>query len=269
MHFQSRGLKLLATAVTALTMLLVGSAASAMAQSQIRLANASPALDSARIEVFVSGKGNPGGAPAAYGEVAPYAKVPSGVVQIRLAGTNDSAEVGASLVDGERYTVVALAKGKGTELKMFQDSPPKGGDATLRVIHAAPELGAPDVKLGKQTIAEKVPFKSATKYISVTPGSEQLAVTRPGDGGSPIASKNVTLSAGTASTAIIAGSQGKPASVIFTSDGSVTPAGAPETGLGGLADGGHPWALILLSALLAGTLGGIAQRVATRRRLDG
>lgn len=256
-------------ASTASTMLLAGSAASAMADSQVRFANASPVLDSARIEVFVSGTGHPGGAPAAYGDVAPYAKVPSGVVQIRLAGTSNSAKVGASLVDGARYTVVALAKGKGTELKMFQDSAPKGGSASLRVIHAAPELGAPDIKLGKRTIAEKVPFKSATRYLSVTPGSYELAVTRPGDGGSPIASKNVTLSAGTASTAIVAGSQGRPASVIFTSDGTVTPAGAPETGLGGLAGGGHPWSVIVLFALLAGLLGGCAQRVATRRRLDG
>ncbi len=261
-------LRLLALAITALTMLAAASAAPAFATSQVRLANASPSLDSARIEVFVNGKANPGGAPAAYGEVSPYAKVPSGEVEIRLAGSK-SVKVGASLVDGQRYTVVAFAKGDGSELKMFQDSPPKGGSASLRVIHAAPELGAPDVKLGKRTIAEKVPFKSATKYLSVTPGSYELAVTRPGDGGSPIASKNVTLSAGTASTAIIAGSQGKPASIIFTSDGSVTPAGAPETGLGGLAGGGHQWSLILLSALLAGLLGGFAQRVAARRRLDG
>ncbi len=262
-------LRLLALAITALTMLAAASAAPAFATSQIRFANASPALDSARIEVFVSGKANPGGAPAAYGEVSPYAKVPSGVVEIRVTGGSKSAKVGASLVDGQRYTVVSFAKGSGVELKMFQDSPPKGGSASLRVIHAAPELGAPDVKLGKRTIAEKVPFKSATKYLSVTPGSYELAVTRPGDGGSPIASKNVTLSAGTASTAIIAGSQGKPASIIFTSDGSVTPAGAPETGLGGLAGSGHQWSLILLSALLAGLLGGFAQRVAARRRLDG
>jgi hypothetical protein len=240
-----------------------------MADSQIRLANASPSLSSAKITVTAGGNTRSGGASAAYGEVAPYAKVPSGVVQIRLSGTSKSAEVGASLVDGKRYTVVAFSKGDGADLKMFQDAAPKGGNASLRVIHAAPELGAPDVKLGERTIAEKVPFKSATKYLSVSPGSYLLAVTRPGDGGSPIASRRVTLSAGTASTAIVAGSQGEPASVIFTSDGTVTPAAAPDTGLGGLAGGGHPWVLILLSALLAGLLGGTAQRVATRRRLDG
>ncbi|MEA2404171.1 MAG: hypothetical protein QOE08_818 [Thermoleophilaceae bacterium] len=240
-----------------------------MAKSQVRFVNASPVLHSARIQVFVSGAARAATAPAAYAEVTPYAGAPSGVVQIRLAGTPNRAELGASLVDGQRYTVVAFPKGKATELKMFQDSVPTGGAATLRVIHAAPELGAPDVRLGQRTIAQKVPFKSATRYVSVTPGSYQLSVTRPGDGGSPIASKGVTLSAGTASTAIITGSQGRPTGITFTSDGSVTPAGAPETGLGGLAGGTHPWQLILLSALLAGVLGGCAQRVATRRRLDG
>ena len=256
-------------AAAAWTMLLAVSAASAMADSRIRFANASPALDSARVEVVAGGAPKPGGAPASYGEVAPYATVPSGVVRIRLAGASTRAEAGASLVDGESYTVVALAKGKGTELKMFQDSAPKGGSATLRVLHAAPELGAPDIKLGKRTIAEKVPFKSATEYLSVSPGSYELGAWRQGGGGSAIASKRVTLSAGTASTAIVAGSGGRPATVIFASDGTATPAAAPETGLGGLADGSRPWTLILLSALLAGVLGGCAQRVATRRRLDG
>jgi hypothetical protein len=45
----------------------------------------------------------------------------------------------------------------------------------------------------------------------------------------------------------------------------VTPAGAPHTGLGGLARGTRPWILALLAALVAGVLGGAAQLARTRR----
>ena len=254
-------------AMAAWTMLLVASVASAAAESQVRFVNADPALRSAQLQVVTGGSAKPAGAAAGYGEVAPYAKAPSGVVQFKVAG-DGGAQAGASLVDGQRYTVVAFAKGEGSELKMFQDSAAKGGSASLRVLHAAPELGTPDVKLGSRTIAEKVAFKSATKYLSVSPGSYELGAWAP-NGDKPVAMKRITLSAGTASTAIMAGSGGRPATVIFTSDNTATPAGAPETGLGGLAEGSRPWTLILLSALLAGVLGGCAQRVATRRRLDG
>ncbi len=206
---------------------------------------------------------------AAFGQVTPYASVPAGVVRIRLAGASQQAEVGASLVDGKRYTVVALAKGEGTTLKMFQDAEEEGGSARLRVIHAAGELGAPDVRLGKRAIAEKLRFAAATEYASVGPGSYDLRLTKPGGKGAPLVSRRITLSAGSATTAIIAGSGGEETRVIVASDGTATPAAAPETGLGGLAGGGTSWLLVILSAALAGALGGLAHRAATARRSSG
>src|SRR5437763_481578 len=75
-----------------------------------------------------------------------------------------------------------------------------------------------------------------------------------------------TVSAGTASTAIVAGSAGQRERVILATDSTKAPSGAPKTGFGGLASGGGvPWALALLAALVAGTLGA-ATHVARARR---
>ncbi len=170
------------------------------------------------------------------------------------------------LVDGARYTVVGLAKGtKGFELKVYKDGDAKAGTARLRVIHAAPELGSPNLKLGQRTIAEAVKFRTASPYLAVDPGSYMLSVVRPG-GTKAIFERRVPLSAGVATTAILAGSAGARERLIVATDHTVTPVGAPETGFGGLAGGGGPrWPLIVLAALAAGAVGGLAQVSLARR----
>jgi hypothetical protein len=254
----------------AIVMLVGGPAASALATAKVRLVNARPGSHPIDLKVVVGGAAPPSVGPAAFGQVTPYASVPAGTASIGIASLRTSDgnpnQVHEQLADGIRYTAVAFAKGqKGFLLKVYRDGTARPGTARLRVIHAAPELGSPDAKLGKRTIAEKLTFTEATPYLSIAPGSYALAVVRPG-GTSPIFEKQVALSAGAATTGILAGSGGARERLIVASDDAVTPAGAPQTGLGGLADGpGRPWLLIALAALLAGALGGAWQLAGARR----
>lgn len=248
----------------ALLMLTVGPAATASASAKVRLVNAAAGARALQLEV--------GGAavdgPTEFGRVTPYANVGSGAVQLTLTGGDKPASDSEQLTDGDRYTAVALPKGEGVELKLYHDGNAKGGSARLRVLHAAPELGSPNIQLGKRTIAEDVGFKEATPYLSVEPGAYTLAVVRPG-GSDALFEKRVSLSAGSASTAILAGSGGAKARLILATDQTKTPAGAPETGLGGLATvttRDRPWLLVALAALLAGAIGGFAQLSLARRR---
>jgi hypothetical protein len=252
-------------------MLVGGPAASALGSAQVRLVNARPGSDTVALKVVVGGAAPPSVGDAAYGQVTPYANVGAGSAQIALTGLKaeqggDDAQATEDLVDGERYTAVALAKGSaGFQLRIYHDGNARAGTARLRVLHAAPELGSPDIKLGERTIAEKVAFRAATPYLSVDPGSYELAVVRPG-GTSPIFEHRVALSAGVATTAILAGSGGARERLIMATDETVTPAGAPETGLGGLAaGGGAPWLAIALAALFAGAIGGSMQLSLARR----
>ncbi|MEA2437340.1 MAG: hypothetical protein QOF65_1896 [Thermoleophilaceae bacterium] len=265
-----RGPQLTIGLFLAVVMLVAGPAASAFGFAKVRLVNARPGSHPIGLKVVVGGAAPPSVGPASYAQVTPYARVSAGSAQISLSGLQSSDgtpnQVKQDLVDGANYTAVALAKGsKGFELKLYRDGHARKGTARLRVIHAAPELGSPDIKLGQRTVAEKLAFKEATPYLSQAPGSYDVAVVRPGSS-TPIFQKTVALSAGVATTAILAGSGGARERLISATDDTVTPAGAPGTGLGGLAGhGGPPWVLIALAAGLAGALGGAWQLALARR----
>src|SRR4051794_6533343 len=255
----------------AILMLVAGPAASAMATAKVRLVNARPGSQPVSLKIVEGSAAPPTFGDAAYGQVTPYVKVSAGSAQIGISGLPSSADASKAqtteqLEDGHNYTAVALADGsKGYQIEVYTDGSARGKKARLRVIHAAPELGSPNVRLGERTIAEKLAFKEATPYLTVAPGSYGLSVVRPGSS-SAVFTKQVSVSAGTATTAIIAGSGGAPAMVITATDDTKTPAGAPETGLGGLArGGGPPWLLAALAALLAGALGAAAQLSLARR----
>jgi hypothetical protein len=266
------GYKLLIGLSLAFLMLVAGPAASASASAKVRLVNAHPGARAIGLKIVIGTAAPPEIGEAKYGQVTPYANVPAaGSAHISLSGLPTTASAAAAqtvqpLVDGAHYTAVALAKGStGYELKVYRDGAAKRGTARLRVIHAAAELGSPNIMLGSRTIAEAVAFKAASPYLSVSPGSYQLSVVRPGST-TPIFSKQISLSAGAASTAIIAGSGGARERVIMATDATLTPAGAPETGLGGLANGdGSPWLLVALAALFAGAVGGVTQLSLARR----
>ena len=251
-------------------LMLVGlPAASALANAKVRLVNARPGSAPVGLKVVVGTAAPPAVGQASFGQVTPYVSVPTGTGQLSLTGGGGratSGQTGAELADGAKYTAVALAKGsQGFQLMIYKDGKARAGVARLRVLHAAPELGTPDIKLGQRTIAEKLSFREASPYLAFSPGSYTLAVVKPG-GGQPVFSQPVSLSAGVASTAILAGSGGARERLIVAPDDTLTPAGAPETGLGGLAGGGgRQWLLIALAALLAAALGGAAQLSLARR----
>ena len=178
--------------LTLVILMLVGlPAASALASAKVRLVNARPGAQAVGLKVLIGDAPPPEIGEAAYGQVTPYVNVTPGSASLTISGLSGStggadAQTTEQLVDGKRYTAVALAKGsKAFQIKVYTDGDAKAKTARLRVIHAAPELGSPDIKLGQRTIAEKVAFQAASPYLSVDPGSYQLAVVKPG-GSDPI-----------------------------------------------------------------------------------
>jgi hypothetical protein len=246
-------------------MVVAGPAAHAWADASVRFVHAVPGAGSAELVVKSGAKIGSG---VGFGQVTPYVGVSAGSHEVSLqSGTKALAVTNVDLTDGKRYTVVAMSQGKKVQLRSYTDGDATNGKARLRLIHAAPELGSPDVRLDGQALAEKAKYTEATPYLTVSPGTHTLAVTKPGDGGGrPIASKQVALSAGSASTALLIGTMGEPTRIVLASDQTVAPSRAPRTGLAPLDGGGRPWGAIVAIAMLAGLLGGALYLFAGRRR---
>ena len=224
--------------------------------------HAVPGAGSARLSIEGGSTG-----PVGFGGVSNAVKAKNGRVSIRLLGSGGNQTLARSsedLRDG-RYTVVATKRGEGVALKAFRDQEARKGKASLRAIHAAPELGNAALMADGRAVGKTLAFEEASPYLSLEPGSYRLEAQRPSGAGAPLATRaGVNLAAGTASTAVVAGSGGEPTTIIVASDGAVTPTEAPQTGLGGLA-GGTPWLAALAAALLAAAAGGAAYRLAGRR----
>jgi hypothetical protein len=246
-------------------MLVTAPAANALASTTVRFVNARGGSGSLGLEVAAGGRRIPAGS-AAFGQSSGAVSVPAGEATLALSGSGASAKVKRTLSNGAGYTVVALPKGAGAmALDVLRNGSATGGGAKLRIVHAAPELGSPDIRLGSRTVAQEVKFRSATGYLRVDPASYRLVVAKP-NGGRAVFKTRLALSAGTATTVVLAGSGGAATRVIQLNDATAAPSGAPHTGLGGLArGGGEPWLLALLAALLAGGLGGAAQLARARR----
>jgi hypothetical protein len=269
----SRNWKVVGCTVGLVSMLLLVSAGSAFASASVRFVHAVPGADPAVLTVSIDGSEQQT-APVAFGSVSAPVDVDAGAANLTIApegGGDQLAKGDESLEDDAKYTVVALPKkdGEGAELHVFEDGKPKKSKALIRAIHAAPELGDPDVRVGERAVAEKLAYGDATDYVDVPPGTSDVSVTRAGGEGGPLATKSgVPLTAGTATTAVIVGSSGEPTSIVTISDGTAAPAGAPATGFGGLAgDGGEPprLAIALVFAMVAAGLGAASWALTGRR----
>src|SRR3954453_11411276 len=214
-------IKIVIACAVAVVMVEMTAAASASAASHVRLVNARGG-SAVTLSVTVGGKKVAAGGAVAYAQAGALAAVPSGAAKLTAGGKTAS----QSLADGASYTVVAVPKGA---LIVLRNGRATAGQARLRLVHAAPELGSPDVRLGGRTIAQGVKYHAASGYLTVAPGSYTLAVTKP-NGGDVVFKAPVSLTAGTASTEIVAGSAGNPERLIWVTDNTVTPAGAPHTG---------------------------------------
>ena len=161
--------------------------------------------------------------------VTPYAEVATNSPRFTLRGTGkDSmmAENKEVIVDGRRYTAVALPKADGTsELRLWRDElVPADGKARIRVIHAAP--GIDDVRIGvagsDQPLFTGVSYGSEAGFKDVTPNDLMLVIRRNVAGAEPIKLKAIRLVAGRAYTLVLVTRKGVLQVITFEDQGQGT-----------------------------------------------
>lgn len=237
-------------------------ASAAEGESTIHFAHAVPGLGDA--ELLVNGKeiGRAG-----FGEVTESASVPAGRSQLTLLAPGDVTVRSTQAFEaGKAYTLVGMAGGEGAEVRSFEDDPARPGVARIRLIHAAPELGEPDMVLNGRTLVDSMQYTEATRYWTLKPGDYQLRAEDPATG-KAVLSTGLTLTDGSTQTALVVGSSGEQADIVLAQNDVAAPAGAPATGLGGLLPNGPDWLAALVAALAAGGFGLAAWAGFARKRI--
>ena len=208
--------------------------ATAHAKAQLRFVHALPGVGEGDLTVVRGSVAKPV-ASATFGHITHYVPVAPGslALQLRPHGSEKAVTTTkATLKDHGHYTAIALASStmssKNVRLMVLRDGAAKPGTARLRLVHAAPELGAPNVELDGKTVAEKFPFGKASAYLSVPPGKHDVAIVKPGASMPLLSLKGLTFKAGTASTAVVVGSRGEKVRAVLATDDVVTPPDKPK-----------------------------------------
>ncbi len=275
---------LLGTAVACLA--ISASAASAAADGAgaaagandgwVRCANLSPGTPA--VDIYLYAFGNPGNPTilrhASYGDVSSYMAVSAGeyTVAMRPVGAAASSPpvvtTNFMVSAGSAYTVAGIGSSAARRNLVLTDqmAAPKG-KALVRVIQASVKQQQVTVSDGPDVLAQQLAFGSATSYMPVQPGAQNVEFMAPGEK----TSMAVTLASGSVYTVVVLdGSSGLKVDILTDATGSQdAPGGGAATGFGGTAPRNivpemMPWLGILAAGLLLVASGVIGLRRSRR-----
>ncbi len=226
----------------------------------LRIVHASS--DAPAIDVYVNGQ-RVATAPG-FAAVTPYTVVPAGAasVQVLAAGAGPGGRTFlATTLDlraGEAYTVVAADRAGQMAPVILTDTRDQAADgqAHVRLVHVSPD--APSVAdvavVGGPVVARNLPFKGATGYLTVAPGSYAFEIRPAGTTQALATTPALTLEADRSYSAFVMGQLGDNTfRAVIAADNAATGGigGVPSTGGGGMAQDRYPLAPLI--GLLAAT----------------
>jgi Domain of unknown function (DUF4397) len=255
--------------------------AAGSADGWVRCANLSPGTPA--VDIYLYAFGNPGHPTilknASYGSVSSYMAVSAGeyTVAMRPVGATASSPPVVStnfmVSAGSAYTVASIGPpGAQRALVLTDQMSAPAGKALVRVIQASVKQQRVNVVDGPDVLARQLAFGSATSYIAVQPGTQNVQFVASGDQ----TSMSVTLADGSVHTIVVLdASVGLTVDILTDAAGSqATPTGGAATGLGGTAPrdvvpGLIPWAGTLAAGLLLVIAGVIGLRRSRRTAAAG
>lgn len=190
----------------------------ALAKAGVRFVHAVPGVGEAELTVEQGGERFKVGS-ADFGEDTRVRPLGAGPLRWSLSAGGSELASGDATVGNGRFTAVAVARGSGVAMRVFRDATttPRG-KARVRVIHAAPELGTPDLLVDGRRVAQKLAFGKATPYLTLSPGRHDIAAARAGSTDALLRLDGVRFRGDTTTNAIVIGTRGEPARVITLRD---------------------------------------------------
>lgn len=206
----------------------------------VRFIHAVPGVGTATVNLDTGSGMHPVGS-VGFGQVSGWLSLRSGSFKWALTSGDKSLVHGSATLGDGAFDVVVLDKKSGIGLGVYRAQAGRPGSSLVRVIHAAPELGSPELTLDSKLAVKSLSFTAATPYLSVSPGAHVLGAMKPGTSTSMVPGGRVTLKQGVAYSAIVVGSRGQMVRVVTVIDrgapltrAAATPArGARTSGPGG------------------------------------
>lgn len=195
----------------------------ALATALVRFIHAVPGVGNAAV-VLNPGPGEQNMGTVGFAQSTSWRSLRTGRFRWSLVGGGKTLAQGDATVGNGAYDLIVLARSAGVSVGVFKARAGAPGASLVRVIHAAPELGAPQLALDSKAVVASLSFTRATPYMSVNPGVHSLSAMKIGDRAPLLSVKGVKLTTGVAYSAVVVGSRGQRLRVV-----TLTDRGAPLT----------------------------------------
>lgn len=182
--------------------------ANAVARSLLRFIHAVPGAGSADVLVTFGHRTVNFGS-VGFAQSTKFHSVRAGHFKWRLEAHAKQLASGSAAVGEGTYTAVLLDKPPGVSLGIYRDRRAKPATSLLRVIHAAPELGSPELELDSRVVEHSLAFSRATSYLTVKPGTHSLKAMKPGSPTPLLSIRGVKLESNVAYSVVVVGTRGQ------------------------------------------------------------
>jgi hypothetical protein len=194
-----------ASLVIGFSVLLV-SPSESLAAAIVRFVHTVPTVGKVTVEVTQAGSERSMGA-IGFAQVTPWRSIRSGTFHWALVSGSKTLAHGTATVGDGAYDLVLLAR-SGVSLGIYRARAGRPGTALVRVIHAAPQLGTPQLRVDSKVAVSSLAFSQATPYLPMSPGVHTLAAD-PASSTMPLVATKMKVVSGRSYTKIILGSEGQ------------------------------------------------------------
>jgi LysM repeat protein len=207
--------------------------AQALAKAVVRFVHAVPGVGKAALTLDGRNVGAIG-----FGQATGFDSVRSGPMQWALSGGGKTLAKGTTTVGDGAYDIVVLQHGDGVRLGVYTARGGKPGTALVRVIHAAPEFGSPQLTVDGKVAVKSLAYTKATPYVPLPAGSHKLAAERQGSS-TPLISATLPVADGKSYSVVVVGTRGQKVRVVPLVDrgGPTAAHAAPASGATAPASG--------------------------------
>jgi hypothetical protein len=201
--------------------------AESFAKALVRFVHGVPGVGRATVAVD-DGAGSQDVGTIGFAQSTAWHSIRSGRFRWTLRGGGKQLASGSATVGNGAYDIVVLERRMKVWLGIYKARAGRPGTGLVRVIHGAPELGAPELTVDGKEAVKRLGYRQATPYVPLPAGTHTLGAMRPGSS-TPLVSAHMSATAGTAYSAIVLGTRGQRVRVV-----SLVDRGAPLTRKGGV-----------------------------------